>query len=194
MTSEIMNKMFHRLTTRSNVFAVWVTVGFFEVLGQSPGLPPQLGQEINKAEGRNVRHRMFAILDRTGLTLNPANTPSPGPTPFFMDILSGVTQPGQATITLPTVSGNYEGLPFKIQAGDQLTIDVGSNQEQITVTAVNSAAQSLTATFAKAHQSVGVPITNVGGTTALGNPGPQPWFDPRNTSFQGIVRYFSIVQ
>jgi hypothetical protein len=195
MKSEIMNKMFHRLTTRSNVFALWLTVGFFEVLDDSdPARPPKLGREIGRSENRHVRHRMFAILDRTNLTFNPTNPQTPGATPFFMDVLSSVAAPGQATITLPAVSGKYEDMPFNIQVGDQLLIDVGSNQETITVTGVNAAAQSITATFAKAHQSVGVAITNVGGTTQIGNPGPQQCFDPRNPTYRAIVRYFSIVQ
>jgi hypothetical protein len=194
MISEIMNKMFHRLTTRSNVFALWLTVGFFEVLDDSnPATPPKLGSELGRSENRHVRHRMFAILDRTSLTINPANMQLPGPTPFFMDVLSPVQTAGQATITLPAISGTYEDMPFSIKVGDQLVIDVGSNQETITVTAVNAAAQSITANFAKTHQGVGVPITNVGGTTWLGNPGPQQSFDPRNPSYQSIVRYFSIV-
>jgi hypothetical protein len=62
------------------------------------------------------------------------------------------------------------------------------------VTGVNVAASSITAQFGKAHQSLGVPITNVGGTTQLGNPGPQPRFDFRNPLYKGVVRYCSIIQ
>ena len=50
------------------------------------------------------------------------------------------------------------------------------------------------AVFGQKHQNVGVPITNVGGSTFLGNPGPQKNFDPRNPIYQGLVRYFSIVE
>ena len=106
-----------------------------------------------------------------------------------MDILSGVTAPGPATITLPTVSGRYEDLPFSIQAGDTLTIDVGSNQEQIVVTGVNAAANSITANFTKTHQSVGVPITNVGGKTMLGNPGPQPGFNFKDLRYTPVLPF-----
>ncbi|MCS7046900.1 MAG: hypothetical protein NZO58_11135, partial [Gemmataceae bacterium] len=72
---ELLSKIFNNLTTRSNVFAVWVTVGFFEVFewpvvdakGNLIGTRLELGQEVGRAENRHVRHRMFAIVDRTGL-------------------------------------------------------------------------------------------------------------------------------
>ena len=68
-------------TTHSNVFAVWITVGYFEVLPWNPSnpydrtLPPvpdaahpdgyQLGQELGSDSGDAKRHRAFYIIDRS---------------------------------------------------------------------------------------------------------------------------------
>ncbi len=82
----IMSKISNNLTTRSNVFAVWVTVGFFEVHSQlldparpydprpivgggpNPAYNPyvdKLGAEIGRADGQHRRHRFFAVVDRS---------------------------------------------------------------------------------------------------------------------------------
>jgi hypothetical protein len=190
---ELLTKIFGNSTVRSNVFAVWITVGFFEVTSTGA-----LGNEIGRSENRHVRHRMFAVLDRTALTvaLNPqAASPvpavplAPGPRPWFINALSPVTQAGQATITVPTLSGNYEEATWSIQQGTQLVVDSGANQEVVTVTGVNAVGLQFTANFQNPHPT-GFAISNA----LLGNPGPQPVFDPRNPLYQGVVRYFSIIE
>lgn len=59
------------VTTRSNVFAVWITIGYFEVIpwpaGVDAGHPDgfQLGQELGYDSGEVRRHRAFYIFDRS---------------------------------------------------------------------------------------------------------------------------------
>jgi hypothetical protein len=56
----LLSKIGNNITTRSNVFVVWATVGFFEVDGQN-----RLGRELGLADGRQRRHRFFAVIDRS---------------------------------------------------------------------------------------------------------------------------------
>jgi len=68
-----LQRLSNLLTTRSNVYAVWVTVGFFEVSpNQGTGLIDaghpdgfQLGQEIGSETGEVKRPRAFYIYDRS---------------------------------------------------------------------------------------------------------------------------------
>jgi hypothetical protein len=58
-------------TTRSNVYAIWITVGYFEVFpnpgGVDAGHPDgyQLGAELGSDAGQIERHRGFYIFDRS---------------------------------------------------------------------------------------------------------------------------------
>lgn len=73
--TEPMIRLGNNLTTHSNVYAVWITVGFFGVTPQSSGsqqpdraISPDgysLGSELGADIGDITRHRAFFIIDRS---------------------------------------------------------------------------------------------------------------------------------
>jgi len=149
---------------------------------------------------------MFAIVDRSNVTIDfdpatrsliPGQT---GPRPFFIPSHSRVAGAGLQTVDVPGINGVYEFNPWAIKPGDFLVVDSGQNQEVIQVIearAVNPAMDPPTnkgpyvikALFAKPHASR-FSISNA----VLGNPGPQPRFDMRQPAYQGVVRFFRIVE
>jgi len=69
-----LHKVTNLTTVRTHQYAVWITVGFFEVTKQGdpmvgnvqPGLAyDRLGQELNIQSGNNTRYRSFFVIDRT---------------------------------------------------------------------------------------------------------------------------------
>ena len=80
---EMMQRVMNLTTVRTHQYAVWITVGFFEViktgdLGMLYARYPQyafdvMGPEVGAVTGNNVRFRGFFLVDRTKLTgFNPA--------------------------------------------------------------------------------------------------------------------------
>ena len=75
--------MMNLTTPRTHQYAVWITIGFFEVKRQgdlgmfayNPTLAFDiLGPEIGAANGKNMRYRGFFLVDRLHLTgFNPAS-------------------------------------------------------------------------------------------------------------------------
>jgi hypothetical protein len=203
---ELLTKIFNSVTTKSNVFAVWCTVGFFQVTDDT-AQPPKLGAEITNSSGATVRRQFFCIVDRSNLTtqVDPSNPNAgerlQGPEPWFATGNTAVPAPGNSgpqpvkvSYSLPTGTsyddvGNNNRTAISIQANRQVWVDVGNNQEQVTVTATTTNPATFTAKFTKAH-GIGFPITNA----KLGNPGPQPKFDYTLGRYRPVVRYFAYLQ
>ena len=69
---QILQRLGNLVTTRSNVYAMWITVGNFEVealpTGFNPAIYPdgyRLGQELGSDTGEIERHRAFYLIDRS---------------------------------------------------------------------------------------------------------------------------------
>jgi hypothetical protein len=66
---QALQKLGNVVSNHSNVFAVWITVGYFEVspVTVDAGHPDgyQLGQELGSDTGDIVRHRAFYMIDRS---------------------------------------------------------------------------------------------------------------------------------
>jgi hypothetical protein len=178
---ELLTKIYNNVTVRSNVFAVWVTVGFFEVTDAST-TPPTLGAEVGRSEGRHVRHRMFAIIDRSRLesfsTTSPVDINAINGT--FPIRLSGATQNGN---TLRGTNPNT-GRLWAVHDGSFLIYDPKTDDEETVVVRWNQTLGRLEATFTKIHPP-GAQVIQ------CGNPGPWPKYDPRKDT--DVVLYFSII-
>jgi hypothetical protein len=172
LQSQLLTKIFNSVTTRSNVFAVWLTVGFFEVT-DATARPVKLGAEVGLGEGRNRRHRMFAVVDRTGMRRFATSCPTP------------VAAAGTTTVTPAAMSGTANGVPWSIQAGAVLEIDTGPAAETVVVAAVT--ATTFTAAFARPHNAAAGPWPIVG----RGNSGPRPRYDPRADN--EVVLFVSVI-
>ena len=79
--SEMMQKVMNLTTVRTHQYAVWITIGFFEVKRQGDPLMANanpgtslatlgfdiLGPEIGASTGQTTRYRGFFLVDRTKL-------------------------------------------------------------------------------------------------------------------------------
>lgn len=207
LQNELLTKIYSRLTTRSNVFAVFLTVGFFQVepggAVNNPNIP-RLGPEIGRSEGRQVRHRMFAIVDRSQLasfyTTVPATStvkpvPIDPPQPWLLNPFTMTLNFNDPTgTTYQTVTG----APWSISPGSQLVIEPGTdNEETVTVTNVGGGGGNqitITANFLYQHPNLlfeGNPNVPPYVIMQRGNPGPWASYDPRKDPF--VVPYYAII-
>ena len=131
-------KLYNNVTTRSNTFAVYCTIGYFEVTNYGPFSAtnrPILGKEIGSDDGTNIRHKFFAVVDRTKLTTNPTTRTLQGGAPVF---LSYEPQPVGTTGNVVT-SFNQQDPPTNL----------GTNQTAVTcyVPAVSGSTSSISGIY-----------------------------------------------
>jgi hypothetical protein len=203
---QMLTRMFNNFTTRSNVFAVWVTVGFFEVLDDSTR-PVKLGAEIGRAENRHVRHRMFAIVDRSNLRLSspigriaptaPRATYGPGNDTVPLTAVEGFIPVPQPPVYVLDRSVTPQTMDWSINIGDYVVFNYGQpNQETVLVQGVDKTRRTITATFTMAHfrDPPADPNNEIVSVFVVpGNPGPTPRFNPRDPIFSEVVPYLSVI-
>lgn len=180
---ELLQKIQNNITTTSNVFAVWLTVGFFEV--DDSFTPPKIGSEIGRDQGRQIRHRMFSIVDRTQLTLfnsavNAGATINGGGAGGTAVILK--TAAGNATV-MPLTGSTVNGGTWTLQAG--MLLEFGSPGKSEVVAVRTDAGGNLVGDFIGSWNAA-TPVT------CRGNPGPWTAYNPRNDP--GVVPHFTIIQ
>jgi len=188
---ELLTKIGNSVTTKSNVFAVWITTGYFEVRDDSTQ-PPKLGAEIGKADGINIRHRMFAIVDRTNMVNSQLkDVPYSVPAAPVKDVDFGA--PG--VFVLKSVVPPYNNV--SVTAGMLLTFEPNTdNEETISVKLYNDPTNlanplngHLVGDFQKTHNPGGSGTINI---INRGNPGP--WVGYDRTKDRDVVPYAEIIE
>jgi hypothetical protein len=202
---ELFNKIVGNSTTRSNCFAIWLTVGFFEVVSED-GIPGQYTQKyiLGKELQPRTRKRFFSLIDRTQLEtwrvqLNNAAPLNPNPTGA-----DGFTNPVQLPLNSLThangdLSTGYfspitgKTYPINPSTGpgtlpSVLTIDPGSiNEETVEVIDIGGGTPGII--LRKPH-GINTLICN------RGNPGPIPRekVDLDDFQKQGLIPYFQVLE
>jgi hypothetical protein len=210
---ELLTKLFSNLTTRSNVYAVWLTVGFFEV--HSEGLDGTedrngngvldtniLGREIGRDENRHVRYRMFAIVDRTqmaafsttcsafneGGLINDLQTPPSTPRTWQ------VGDPVRLELnwdggTSDKVTDGRTGRVWTVTDGTVLTFEPNTDNEESVVVFTHTRPAPLTGTYLAARFQKRHPA----GCRVIcrGNPGPMSRYNPRDDG--EVVPFFMLI-
>lgn len=221
--ASLFQKIFNNITTTSNVFAIWWTVGFFEVVDESVK-PARLGAEIGRSENRHVRHRFFAIVDRSGLQLYSGNlsngaavatgtqtvTVDPnsirttrnvaGPWNAVKDYAIGDTC-SSAGVGYFCITANRGQVPTNtaywlpiLQAGMQVEVDVGANMEVVTIKQVNAGQFVADFTLPHAANARIVVRGNPGPPTNFNSPGAAPAVPYNPRQDTNVVLHLSVIQ
>ncbi len=206
-------KIFNNVTTVSHTFAVWVTVGYFEVEQELPTTVPgvnftRLGREYFREVPGDTRFQFFAIVDRSLIAVDPASYVAfrsgtgslslPQQQAPFFTTLEANAPAGSNTLRVyaPQSSGWYQGQPVPIiNPGQFLAVGTGSAVEIVQVQSAPQANGDVTVTAVwptagptlSFHHYQGDCVSNV----VPANPGPQPNFDVRLPAYQYVVPFWT---
>lgn len=211
---EALRKIFNNVTTVSHTFAVWVTVGYFEVESEIPTAVPgvnftRLGREYFREIPGDTRYQFFAIIDRSMIAIDPVSyvafrngtgqlSHAQQP-PLFTPLMANAPA-GSNTLTIYAPAGNgwSEGQNVSVAPGQVLVIGIGGALEVVQVQNVGApqADGSLTLTITALWPVAGPALSRnhyAGDCVAnvvSGNPGPQPNFDPNLPRYKSVVPFW----
>jgi len=205
---ELLSKIIGNTTSRSNCFAVWLTVGFFEVVsdqGNPTTAAPKyiLGKEMQP----RTRRRMFSLVDRTmleawrvqlvaGSPTIPATNVDPmsgqltSPVSLQLSQLSYNGPSGPINLAAGPVFQSSTGKSYPIAPGSVLTFDPNTMYEE-TVEVVDLGMGTLGVVLHRPH-GVNGPAT----ISSRGNPGPIPRenIDLDDLKNFGLIPYFQVLE
>jgi hypothetical protein len=194
---ELFNKIVGNSTTRSNCFAVWLTVGFFEVVSED-GIEGTYSQKyiLGKELQPRTRKRFFSLVDRTqleawrttvdnGIITGPVQLSNLGLGTSFTSPITGKKHP--ITAFQPAAGGGKPAVPATV-----LTISPGTlNEETVEVEYVlDSLRNPVPGIQLKNKHVAPIVICN------RGNPGPIPSkkVDLDDWQKQGLIPYFQVLE
>lgn len=205
--SEPVRKMMNNITYVNQQYAVFLTVGYFEVVGTvataNGQTIPQLGAEAFIKVPGDARHQYFAVVDMSQMALDPAAAvPTPATVaPFFTSLEQTVRPAGPAgagTLALAYsqylggvlyVGADDAGNPIPISVGSRLVIGYGTEEQIVTVRGFPGAGQVSVDGMTRTAWG-GACVSNV----RPGYPGPQPQFRPTDPTSKAVVPYFDKVR
>ena len=198
---ELLTKIFNSITTKSNTFGVWLTAGFFEVTDDTVR-PAKLGAEIGKADGTNIRHRMFAIVDRT----NMLNAKKTNLAVAFDSNANGLMQDTTGNplppvnLGKPVLINPANGANINLVNGMTVTIDANTDWEE-TVSVVLDGNGDFWFTPQKLHNPIFMPAINPNPAyyqntikTIINRGNPGPWVGYDRTKDRDVVPYSEVIE
>ncbi len=216
LQTEALRKMLNNSTTRSSVFAVFLTIGYFEVTDPDPvrplpphvnwpvNIPPpnRLGNEVYNIVPGDMRVKVNAIIDMSMMALNADPTVPPAPAtvlPFFTS-LEQTAYAGSTTLSIAYTQHNpgsslvvaSDGVDVAITPGTKLVLGYGVEQQVVDVTAIGPAG-SPTVTISPALTRTawgGSCVSNV----RPGYADPQPGFSVTAPTSKPLVPYYELIR
>ena len=187
LQQEILTKILGNTTTRSNVFAVWCTIGYFSVTDKT-STPVKMGGEMRTRGGGFVRQQFFAVVDRTALSMVEVNSTTPYQTTTTAAITAN-SIPQSIVVALTTGTSTpvwtiQQGTLLRVGHFDPSNPDTGYEVVQVQQ---DPSSGQLVALFTQNH-AVNTEVA------VLGNPGPQTAFDYTNGKYAPVILTFKQLQ